>query len=112
MWNVIARHKKGIIAKDIDEGALIQSANLNSVVVQLQSISEKIGADQMDTLLKNIFKNCIVLKTIELHKCMKSLEEIIIDLTDLDIFTTEFEERTGKFGQSQITYYTRGAFMC
>lgn len=37
MRNLILRHKKGIIAEDIDEEARIQAENLSSVVGQLKS---------------------------------------------------------------------------
>lgn len=77
------------------------------VVVKLQPVSHKIGVDEMDTFLKNIFNNYIILKSIQRHKCVKTLQEVVIDPTELDMFTTRFGEKPGQLGQSHFTYYTR-----
>lgn len=70
-------------------------------------MSNKLGVDLTETLLKNIFNNDIGAKEIQRRKCIKSLEEVIIDPKGLDIFTTGFENRTRQLGQSHFTYYTR-----
>lgn len=56
----IIRHIKPIIAEYVDDEARTRTENISVVVLQMQSISNKIGVVQMDTLLKDIFENVIV----------------------------------------------------
>lgn len=90
MRNVIVWHKKGMLVEGVKEEASLQAENLSAVVVQLQSISDEISIDEMETLMKNIFNNDIAINEIKRRKFMKHPKEFIIDPTELDIFTTGF----------------------
>lgn len=51
----------------------------------MQPILEKIGVDRMETSLKNMFENDILVKEIQRRKCMTSLHAVIVNPTELDI---------------------------
>lgn len=64
MRNEVIRPKKEIFLKDVEEEVRIQAKNLSAVVVQLQSISEKPGLNEIDRLLESIFNHYISVKAI------------------------------------------------
>lgn len=76
------------------------------MVVQLKSISDKVGVEQIDKFLKTIFEKDIPVKEMKRRKFMSELQESLIDKTELDVFMEGLEIRAGQVGESHFTYYT------
>lgn len=107
MRRIILRNPSIFDRNNAEEELLPQAGILNNFIKQLELITEKVGHDTADTLLKNIFENTEVTKSMQLNVVISELRRFTVDETEIQVVREAFEKRTGHFGKSFCTYYSR-----
>lgn len=78
--------------------------------MKLEEIRKEVGVEAIGRVLKKIFENEVVIKTMQLSLDIFELKRVIIDETELQILSEGFDKHTGKLGNFYFTYYIMAHF--
>lgn len=99
----LVRWKKGHVdARQVEQEARTHAEKLGDVVVDLQNLCDTVGVERMDSLLRNIFENAIIVKAIQQSVEMWALEQAIVVDTELCVLNNGFKKRSGQIGDSHF----------
>lgn len=110
MRNINIRHENISLQKMLTNKCVYKRKYIIVLYYSWNQFPTTLVENKSEMLLKNMLDNYMSVKAIESRKYMKSLGEVITDLTELDIFTTGFEKRAEHLEYYSFTYYMRKSF--
>lgn len=75
MWDLVRVCSPGIDGAAIEQKAQLEAQKLSNIIVELHNIHDKMGTKKINTILENIFKNALAIKSFQRRIRMYALHE-------------------------------------